>query len=1101
MSLTLDRFWKLLADSRLLDADEVGKLADASSKAQSNGGATPDKIAKWLVGKSRISAYQAKILLSGRTGPFFYGDYQIYDRIETGRLAGVFRAIHSPTKHPVCLYFLSGAQMQDQQIVAVLSQQAADTCRSTVGHPHLFRCYHLADLGSFKFIVIEDLKGKRVERLLATSGGPLNVDEACRITRQAAFGLARLHAMGQVHDELRPANIWLDANETAKLLLFPLYRDPLTQPRAWLAELQAGAPASKGKIPPEADYIAPELISGKRQPDERSDIYSLGCTLYHMLAGRPPFAMNSLTQKLKHHLKETPQPLGELNNAVPPGLAKLVNYMMAKDPDLRYQKAESVVEGLLPFLSPEAAKTEPVPPTRRSQAYEAWLAENSDQASIHGAATAMPAGPPSAVGANAGESAIGGGSFLGAGSYVGGAAAAVEIPHAVVATAAPVMAPPMAQPVMGAPMMATAVPVGQMGIPMAASVPMAAPAVGAMPGGVPMAMAVPVGGAMPGGAQQPAFAMGEAFGAPATSEATASGFSARSRAAKRRKKIMMFGLLGLLLVTAGTVAGLHFGGIVDFEALMASMSTPAPTATTPAKTTTPATTDVAVDGSQSDVMASRGKEIKTEPITGLDKDIWLSPTSGKPLDLKYLALGMQAVAALRPADILKHPQGKPLLAPDMSPAVEALAGQHPLGVIGHWAQHTLPTLAGVPLEQMEQVIVGWPESAGDTGTVAIVVRLTEPADEATLLAAWGNPSPTELEGKKYFTRESTGYYLPEEEQGRVIVIAPAEEIKEVVDGSQVLWATPEPEKLLQSSDADRHFTVVMPTRFLSAGGKAALEGRGSRLKGAVEWLLGMNSTEDGADPTKAVLLSAHLTDESFFAEARLHDLKADVQNVTAAQPIAERVRQIPRAEKLFKADLLMTPFSKPVLVELDDKVRAWEHETRVGTSDKQVVVRSYLPPTAGLHLALGTHLCLLENVMAGNVVAAPAGGGPANPAAPAGSGNTVADKLKKVTSLSFPRNTLEVSMQLLSEDLGCPVVILGTDLQLEGITKNQSFGLEERDKPAIEIFKTIFAKANPDGKLVYVIKPDESGTETIFVTTRAAAAKRGDKLPQEFATK
>lgn len=91
MSLTLDRFWKLLADSRLLDADEVGKLADASSKAQSNGGATPDKIAKWLVGKSRISAYQAKILLSGRTGPFFYGDYQIYDRIETGRLAGVFR--------------------------------------------------------------------------------------------------------------------------------------------------------------------------------------------------------------------------------------------------------------------------------------------------------------------------------------------------------------------------------------------------------------------------------------------------------------------------------------------------------------------------------------------------------------------------------------------------------------------------------------------------------------------------------------------------------------------------------------------------------------------------------------------------------------------------------------------------------------------------------------------------------------------------------------------------------------------------------------------------------------------------------------------------
>jgi hypothetical protein len=70
---------------------------------------------------------------------------------------------------------------------------------------------------------------------------------------------------------------------------------------------------------------------------------------------------------------------------------------------------------------------------------------------------------------------------------------------------------------------------------------------------------------------------------------------------------------------------------------------------------------------------------------------------------------------------------------------------------------------------------------------------------------------------------------------------------------------------------------------------------------------------------------------------------------------------------------------------------------------------------------------------------------------------------------------------------------------LEGITKNQSFGLEEKDKPAMEIFKTIFARANPDGKLVYIIKPDDSGVETIFVTTRAAVAKRGDKLPPEFA--
>ncbi|HEX3872266.1 MAG TPA: protein kinase, partial [Pirellulales bacterium] len=976
MSLTLDRFWNLLAESRLIQQAELGQLSEAAASAEGTGAPSPDKIARWLVGKSKLSNYQAKILLSGRAGPFFYGDYQIYDRIESGRLSGIFRALHMPTRHPVCLYFLSGAMMQDAQTIAQLAQQAYATNRMTAGHPNLFRCYHLADQGAFKFIVIEDLKGRRVERLLATSGGALKADEACRIARQAALGLARLHAMGHAHGEIRPANIWLDAHEQAKLLLFPLYRDPLTLPSAWLAEIRAGNDSFKGKLPNEAEYIAPELISGKSPPDARSDIYSLGCTLYHMLAYRAPFAGSNLKVKLRQHLKEEPQPLTSVNPAVPPGLSKLVGYMMAKDPDLRYQKAESVVEGLLAHLSPEAAQTQPVPPTRRSQAYEQWLVTNA----VAPPAPSVPGLAPSPTKTATAASA----------EPVVAPAAAFEAPVAQavpVAQAAPFAqatspgwgGPVMTQPVAAspaAPVMASAAPM--MATPVMGGVAVAAPIMGIPTAGVPVAaaaVAIPSAGAVVPSAAVVANGMAMAvptFGSPmgeaapmaapfgASMSASDSGpiRSTRGRSAKKSNRTLMFVAVGFIVVTAVAVAGLHFGGVVDLHELMASLT--AEESGTQRTTASQPTTASVVETAP----IAETPEVKAEPIVGLADGIWSSPTSGPAIELKYMALGMQAVAVLRPADILKHPDGKNLLAPDMSPAIEALAAQHPLGVLGHWVQHTLPGLCGSPLEKIQQVFIGWPESGGDTGTIAVVARLSEPADEAALLQTWGNPSPVEAEGEKYFTAAGTGYFLPKAENGHVVVIAPAEEVKEAVGGSMVLWATPEPEKLLQSSDADRHFTFVMPTRFLSSGGKAALEGRGARLKGGVDWLLG----NDAGDAVKAVMLSAHLTDRTFFAEARLFNPLADVQTLGPADVIAERVREIPRSVKIFKDKLLKTAFSEQLLLDFDDRVKLWAGETRFGTADKQVVVRSYLPAPAALYLSLGTHLCLLENVMGAGMI-------------------------------------------------------------------------------------------------------------------------------------
>ncbi len=141
---------------------------------------------------------------------------------------------------------------------------------------------------------------------------------------------------------------------------------------------------------------------------------------------------------------------------------------------------------------------------------------------------------------------------------------------------------------------------------------------------------------------------------------------------------------------------------------------------------------------------------------------------------------------------------------------------------------------------------------------------------------------------------------------------------------------------------------------------------------------------------------------------------------------------------------------------------------------------------------MGGELALAESA---STSAAGSGAGGSN------QGETVAQRLQHVTTLVFVRETLEKALQLLGDDIGVKVQILGGDLQLEGITKNQSFGLDEKNRPAVEILRKIMLQANPDGKLVYVVKPRApGGEEMLFITTRKAAEKRGDKLPPELDT-
>lgn len=288
------------------------------------------------------------------------------------------------------------------------------------------------------------------------------------------------------------------------------------------------------------------------------------------------------------------------------------------------------------------------------------------------------------------------------------------------------------------------------------------------------------------------------------------------------------------------------------------------------------------------------------------------------------------------------------------------------------------------------------------------------------------------------------------------------------------------DKLLAETDARRHFTLVAAPFALFKAGKAIFVGELERLQEPLDRFLGPG--------IPAVLVSIHVASD-LFVELRVVGDATDEPSQLASRYRAQ-LEKVPEELEGYLVSLNPQPYGKRILGRFPQMVQALVDFTRTGEDHRQAVLRAYLPAFAGHNLVMGTELALFERP------GAAAAGGAKGPAAQKPSGP--AESLKQKISLSFPRDTLEKCMEMLGKEIDVEVVILGGDLQLDGITKNQSFGLNERDKPAEEILRTVLKLANPDGKLVYVIKPKDGGKDAIFITTRAAVEKRGDKLPPEL---
>jgi hypothetical protein len=371
---TVAEFLDLLARSNLYDADRLARHLEQLQAA----GPLPDnprELAVLLLRRGVLTQFQATQLLKGRWRGFFLGKYKVLELLGSGGTSRVFLCVHPFMQRRVAVKVLPPLKASDPNLLARFYREAR--AASALDHPNLVRAFDVDEQNHFHFLIMEYVDGTNLHEVV-TRHGRLGVARAAHYARQAACGLEHVHQFGLVHRDVKPGNLLLNRQGVVKVLdlglarFFADDRDELTR------RLQ------NNPLMGSADYLSPEQALNLHAADVRSDVYGLGCTLYFLLAGVPPFGEGgTLAQKLLCHQMKDPEPLRRYCPEVPEALAAVVARMMAKKPEARYPTFAEVTAALAPF----ADESLPPPPA-------AEMPRLCPAAQGRRGETAVPAGGP-----------------------------------------------------------------------------------------------------------------------------------------------------------------------------------------------------------------------------------------------------------------------------------------------------------------------------------------------------------------------------------------------------------------------------------------------------------------------------------------------------------------------------------------------------------------------------------------------------------------------------------------------------------------------------------------------------------------------------------
>ena len=339
-----------------MDSDQLDQ-AIAPWKAVT--GPVPEDCFQALRDRGLLTNWQIEQLRRGRHKGFVLGKYRLLRLLGSGGMSSVYLAEHASLHNKVAIKVLPVKRVNKTSYLARFEREAQSSAR--LNHPHIARAFDLDSSGAIHFIVMEYIDGTDLHARVKKDG-PLPVREAADFIRQAALGLHYAHEEGLVHRDIKPANLMVDTRGHIKILDLGL---------ALANDDEDGSLTKEHdeKVLGTADYLSPEQARNSHLADRRSDIYSLGCTLYYLLVGRAPFANGSLAERIRAHMNEpAPNPL-DTRPDVPNAIVELYFRMMEKHPDARQQTAQEVADSLAVWLATAEAGTgrpRAEPPSRSS---------------------------------------------------------------------------------------------------------------------------------------------------------------------------------------------------------------------------------------------------------------------------------------------------------------------------------------------------------------------------------------------------------------------------------------------------------------------------------------------------------------------------------------------------------------------------------------------------------------------------------------------------------------------------------------------------------------------------------------------------------------
>ncbi len=268
------------------------------------------------------------------------GHFNLLEEVGKGGMGSVYRAFDPTLNREVAIKVLREDLARDPKFVNDFLQEAR--AAASISHPHIVQIYFVgAEAGQY-YIVMELLRGRTLREIIETEG-PLNEERALDIAIDVAEGLRAAYRNQMIHGDIKPANIFIADDVGAKILDFGL---------AKLANVEV---SEGGEIWGSPYYISPERV-GQKAEDFRSDVYSLGATLFHALAGRPPFEAETPDELAAARLYEKPPLLRDLGVDVTAKTEQVVNKMLNKSIFLRYRDYDALLEDLRDAKTEATAK-------------------------------------------------------------------------------------------------------------------------------------------------------------------------------------------------------------------------------------------------------------------------------------------------------------------------------------------------------------------------------------------------------------------------------------------------------------------------------------------------------------------------------------------------------------------------------------------------------------------------------------------------------------------------------------------------------------------------------------------------------------------------